>query len=549
MAPESNQLEMSNLRSRISNYQGLITACLLTTLLWGMHVVWFQHDTRPPVWDMALHQTYALNYLGGSETGNNGIANPWEKSGNYPPFVHLVIAAVFWLLHPGPHIAALANLPATFILFWALYELAKDLAGPAAGRWACILTALTPYVIWISRETVLDYWLSAWFVAALVVLRKTRGFESRPWSLLFGTILALGLLTKWFFAGIILIPLLYVAVRFRIWKHPVRRIQFGDALIISGVGAALWYIPNIPGLVRYFKQNAEIGALEGEPPVFTFQSLIYYLRLLEGYQLFGLLFAILSLACYFCWRKKLIRDWKFLTAAIVGSWFILTLLRTKDPRFTLPLIGPLLIFPGTWMQSWKKTGINTAIKVSLLVLLCFQAYAANFGISWLPEKIVLMSGYQGSMRWDWNLYMQNYFGIFGKPQREDWKQDVILQKLAYDSEKRSVQPALAVIPDLPWFSEANFEFYARKRGMPVRISHLKSASEGSNSFNGYNYVLMTMGSQGMSWTTVNNGALNQIVVDNPKAFRLVELYALPNGDSARLYYIDTGSAGVSPASN
>jgi hypothetical protein len=36
---------------------GFLTACLLTTLLWSFQAVWLSRDTRPPVWDMALHQT------------------------------------------------------------------------------------------------------------------------------------------------------------------------------------------------------------------------------------------------------------------------------------------------------------------------------------------------------------------------------------------------------------------------------------------------------------------------------------------------------------
>jgi hypothetical protein len=73
--------------------------------------------------------------------------------------------------------------------------------------------------------------------------------------------------------------------------------------------------------------------------------------------------------------------------------------------------------------------------------------------------------------------------------------------------------------------------------MRLHVSHLKSTPNGVQSFDGYNYVLMTEQDQGMSWTTVNSRALNQIIVDNPKIFLLVEVYKLPNGDGARLYYI------------
>ena len=521
---------------------GLLTVSLLAASLWCVNLIWLPRDTRPPVWDMALHQTYALNYLSGNAPSQDPIARPWARSGNYPPFVHLAIAAMYLIFHPGPHIAVLANIPATLVLFWAVYILAKDLGGAAAGRWACALTALTPYLIWISRETVLDYWLSAWFAAALVVLRRTRGFQSHSWSLLLGGILAMGLLTKWFFAGIMLVPLAYVFVEFRLWKYPARLVHFADALIIPGIVAGLWYLPNIPQVVRYFGQNADVGAREGEPPVLSFQSFIYYLRLLEGYQLFGLLFVILCLACIFLWRKKRINDWKFLIFSIAGGWLVMTLLRTKDPRFTMPLIGPLSVISGTWIQSWEKTRLNRVIQGLLVALLCVQVYAANFGISWLPRRAVILQGHQGSFRWDWNLYLQDYFDIFGKPRREDWKQDEILRKVAADSEKRNIQPSLAMVPDLPWFSEANFTLYARIRRLPVRARHLQSAANGIHSFDGYNYVLMTERDQGMSWTTAVSSAMNQIIVDNPEVFRLIGLYQLPTGDGARLYFNSRQSA-------
>lgn len=521
-----------------SDRGGLVTVFLLTALLWGMHIAWLAHDTRPPVWDMALHQTYALNYLGANTPISASAEKPWERSGPYPPFVHLAIAALFYIFHPGPHIAALANLPATLILFWAVYALGKDLAGPGAGRWACILTALMPYMIWISRETVLDYWLSAWFAAALVALRRTRGFESRPWSLALGVLIALGLWTKWFFAGLLLFPFVFVFVRFRVWREPERLVRCADALLIAGLLSAPWYLPNLPRLIRFFGQNAEIGALEGEPPVASFQSLIYYLRLLEGYQLFGLLFLVLCLACFFVWKRRLLDDGGILVWALLGGWLMMTLLRTKDPRFTLPLLGPLAVISGAWIASWRKTGASWIARALLVALLGFQAYMANFGIPWLPGRVVILEGYQGSLRWDWNLYLQDYFGIFGKPRREDWKQDEILKALASDSGNRNVVPSLAVVPDLPRFSDVNFNLYARMRRIEVRVRHARSAAEGIHSFDGWNYVLMTEREQGMPWTTRESRALNQIIVDHPDKFRLISLYPLPNGDAARLYFIE-----------
>ena len=451
--------------------------------------------------------------------------------------MHLAIAFCYRVFHPGPHIAVLANLPATLLLFGSLYALALELAGARAARWACLFSVLTPYLIWMSRETVLDYWLSAWVAAALVALRKTENFQSRGWSLLFGLITALGMLTKWFFAGFLFFPLLYVCSQSRIWRESRRMIHLVEALLVAGVLAGTWYLPNLPNLVHYFPENMKIGALEGEPPVFSFQSFIYYLRLLEGYQLFGILFLVLAVSCAFAWKRRLLHDGGFLVAAVCGGWAVMTLLRTKDARFTMPLLAPMTIIAGAWVSTWRRAIWTRAIQAGLVAVLCLQAYAANFGVRWLPEEIVLAPGYTGSVRWDWNLYLQNFFHICGPPRREDWKLEDLVRKVAEDARNKGVDPTLALIPDLPFFNSTNFSYFARLRGLPVHVDQIKADPVGIGVFAGYNYVVMTERDQGIAWTTHRSHALNQIVVDNPHTFLLAGLYPIPDGNCARLYFV------------
>ncbi len=522
--------------------RAILTVTLLTGALWAVNGLWLMRDTRPPVWDMAMHQGYALNYLPGGADTQRGVLPLWGRSGNYPPFVHIVIAFFYLVFHPGPHVAVLANLPATFLLFWAIYALASDLSGPASAKWACVLTALIPYLIWMSRETILDYWLSAWVAVSLVLLRRTRGFESYSASLLLGGALALGMLTKWIFAGFLFFALLHVCLEHKVWRSRERTMHLADTLILAGVFSGLWYLPNGARLLRYFSENARIGALEGEPAVFSFQSLIYYLRLLEGYQLFGILFALVCLSLFWVVRRRPLRNGGFLAAAIVGGWLSVTLLRTKDARFTMPLLGLVAILPAAWLQSWKSNWYMLAAKTLLVAVLCFQAYAANFGISWLPQRIVLAEGFQGSLRWDWNLYLQEFY-ILGRPRREDWKQTEILRKIAQEASKTREAASLAVVPDLPRFSAANFDLMARLAGMRIRVDHPQSADGGIHSLDGFNYVVMTEGDQGMPWTTRAAPALNQIIVDEHEVFRLIALYPLPNGASARLYLIQREEKG------
>src|SRR5207247_9468455 len=130
-------------------------------------------------------------------------------------------------------IAALANIPATFLLFWALFELGAYFASEAAAKWACVLMLLTPYLMWMSRETIVDYWLSGWTAVAWVLLIRTRGFESRRWSRLFGIACGLGLLTKWLFPGLIAIPFLLLSTRHRIWKDAERLVNAVQSVMLA----------------------------------------------------------------------------------------------------------------------------------------------------------------------------------------------------------------------------------------------------------------------------------------------------------------------------
>jgi 4-amino-4-deoxy-L-arabinose transferase-like glycosyltransferase len=516
----------------------LIIAC--GTALWLVNAVWLTLDTRPPVWDMALHQAYALHYVPGFPAP--GGMSIWQWSGNYPPLVHVLIAIAFSVFHPGPDVAALANLPATFLLLWSLFELGCYIATPAAAQWTCVLMLLTPYLMWMSRETILDYWLSAWVVCAWAILVRTDGFESSSWSRLFGLVCAAGLLTKWLFAGFVAAPLLLVALRHRIWKDKRRLWHATQALILAGAVAGIWYAPNIPRLIPYFSDNAQIGALEGEPPVLSFQSFIYYLRLLEGYQLYGLLFAVLAVGLVFVFSRRLFRAPAFWTVCIAGGWLAMTLLRTKDPRFTMPLLGPLLLAPGACLAEWGRTSSGRVVRAVVVAALVFQAYAINFGIAWLPQEVVLMRGYQGSLRWDWQLFAQNYFGILGAPRPEDWKQSEIIDRVVQESRLRGSGMALALVPDLPRFNTSNFLLAAAEAKIPMQFNHVRSATAGVAAFEGLDFAILSDGEQGMSWTTHAAEALNHFIADHPVIFRPIASFSLPNKETAHLYFIDHGAA-------
>jgi hypothetical protein len=488
---------------------------------------------------MALHQVYALHYV--PTFPEPAGLSFWQLSDTYPPLVHIFIAIAFSIFHTGTDVAAFANMPATFLLLWAIFELGKYLATPSAARWACILLLFTPYLMWMSREPILDYWLSAWVACAWVVLLRTEGFKTGSTSRVFGLVCAAGLLSKWLFAGFIAGPLAFIAVQHRIWNDKRRLQHAAQALMLTAVIAGIWYAPNIPRLIRYFSQNAEIGALEGEPRVLSFQSVIYYLRLLEGYQLYGFLFVLLAAGLGFVFSRRLFRDPFFWIICVGCGWLAMTLLRTKDPRFTMPLLGPLLLAPGAWLAEYGRMRWGRVLRIAVVAVLLLQAYAVNFGISWLPQEVVILRGYQGSLRWDWQLFSQHYFGILGAPRREDWKQREVIDRIVQESRLRGSGMAVALVPDLPRFNTSNFLLASAEARLLLRFDHLKSLPAGLDGFAFHDFVILSDGDQGMSWTTHSAAALNQFILDRPEVFKHVESFSLPNNDTAHLYFIDHGA--------
>ena len=172
----------------------------------------------------------------------------------------------------------------------------------------------------------------------------------------------------------------------------------------------------------------------------------------------------------------------------------------------------------------------------------FQAYAINFGVTLLPQEVILMRGYQGSLRWDWQLFAQNYFGILGAPRREDWKQKEIIDAIVKESQERGSGTSLALVPDLARFNTSNFLLAAAEAKVPMRFDHLRSPAPTSATFEFFDFVVINDGDQGISWTTHAADALNHFVIQRPEIFKLIADFNLPNNDTAHLYFIDHGAA-------
>src|SRR5215471_18250699 len=204
------------------------------------NVIWTARDTRPPFWDMAAHGSGALRiYDAVARSGPAAIAliSSEHLTGPYPPLYHTIIAATWSIFGKTVRVARLANLVPLAILMLATYGIGLYLLEPWTAAIAAVLVSFYPVMLWLSRETMIDYWLAALVALSMWVLLETRDFSDRTWSIVFGVTAGLGMLTKWTFFFFLILPALWFARRN--WRNAV------IAAVIAAAIGAYWYIPSI----------------------------------------------------------------------------------------------------------------------------------------------------------------------------------------------------------------------------------------------------------------------------------------------------------------
>jgi 4-amino-4-deoxy-L-arabinose transferase-like glycosyltransferase len=485
------------------------------------NLAWFAYDDRPLYWDSANHSTSALEIADSfRDNGIRAFAHVPFLTGAYPPLYHSIVAIFFLVFGKTIDSAQWANLPAMAILLAATYGIGRTLLKlkPLAAAAAAVTAGFYPILLWLSRETIIDYWLTAFVALAIWVLIETKDFSERRWSILFGIACGVGMLTKWTFLFFVAPPALWFA-----------RKNFKNAAIaalIAAFIAAYWYVPAAGSLSNLLQFNTAQSVSEGDPHRFSLESLVFYVRALEGSQLFLPLFvtfiAGLALLVF-----NFERRWLPIVLWIAGGWLGLLIFQNKDPRYTAPLLPAVALITSLVFQ---KKEVLVAVLVPVLM---FQHYLVSFGIPQLPSAVVLARGSSGSVSYDWNVYTQHYFG-WGPPAREDWKIEHVLETVT----KEGGAVRIGLVPDIPRFDTLAFRFYITRSRLPVTIDRLVTPNEDAMRIN--DYILAPergLARQPGAHFPPELLEIADYLAQRPDIFSLVERFSLPNGDAIRLYRV------------
>ena len=431
-------------------------ACLL-------NFVWLSYDTTPPQWDGAGHLLSAMRYrallanlLHGGVVAEGGVMEILGRfvrvdQSAYPPLFPLTAS----LVSPNMSLRSLVMANSLFvgILAFSVYRIGQRLHSRLAGLLSAAVVLAYPIGLRLSRQFMLDYALLALTALSGFLLLASDEFRSPRATYLFGISAGLGMLTKPVYASFIVAPACYTLGRALIGAmRPQERAarlrdlaRLGLALLLGGLLASLWYVPNFRGV------SSEAARIAAYNPigwgVFDVSSLVYYVNVLMIDQI-GLPFTVLLAFGLVVLRRRLPADATgFLLSWLVGIFVLATLARYKGTRQDIGILVPISVISGLAIAGLPR--FRKTMSAATFTLAAGMTLVLSLPFSALAERV-------GAFQWAIH-YVQF-------PSRDDWQIESALKALGG-------QPSSVwVMTDHVYINGMTVDYYARSLGLPYRVT-------------------------------------------------------------------------------
>jgi 4-amino-4-deoxy-L-arabinose transferase-like glycosyltransferase len=381
----------------------------------------------------------------------------------YPPLVYWVTDVFYLVLgSEAMWVAILSNVVWLSMLVFATYGIGCRLWSRRVGWLSVAFVVASPMVITPFKEYMLDAPLTAISASALYLLIRSRGFASRRSSLLFGAAAGCGLLVKWTFPLALGLPVVHASAtalaEARLQRRYGRLLNLGSAAALTCAIAGLWYAHNIRRVVTSLTYYGnEQGAVNGNPHVASPASALWYLWNLFNEQTYLLPFVFVMVGVVFCLRKReLAARNAYPILMVVGVYVLFTLLRHKDPRYTMPLLPPLAVVATSWIE-YVSHKLRACAAGVLAVYAVAAFLAVSFGTSLFPSSVRLglpsSSFGPGSL----TLFAQSGY-LIGPPTREQWHQEDVFRTIARSPNQNRTFAYRG--PDTIWFNKHGLNYFA-----------------------------------------------------------------------------------------
>ena len=362
----------------------------------ALNQLWLTREHRPPHWDKARHLLASLQTKDAFGSGFHWLTD----FHNYPPLVYWTADLFYAELGTTASWAAVLSQSVFLgILTFSTYGIGRRLWSPRVGVLAAVFVVLSPMLISLFKDFMLDPPLTAMTALALYLLIRCEYFSLRAASVLLGVACGFGLLTKWNFVLYLALPIAYAVVRGGRYVSAGRardRVQnVALAAAATFAVAAPWYLANVSNL----RHNVIGGAagtsnaadIYGIPPVFSVEGALWYFWNLVSNQLYLIPFLLFVVGIVFLFLRREARSKNLLVVlTIVGSYVLCSLLRLKDDRYTLPMLPAVAVVATYWLDGLRPR-LRGLLVGGFLAYAFFTFAATSFGIG-APKDVFVHFG-------------------------------------------------------------------------------------------------------------------------------------------------------------
>ncbi|MDP2924109.1 MAG: glycosyltransferase family 39 protein [Candidatus Omnitrophota bacterium] len=390
--------------------------------------IWLRIDNVPLIFD--AHKNFMVSlkiFKAFSNFPHSFLSNIIKatESGLYAPFVPFIVSTFYKIIginyDKGVMINNIIFLP---ILVFSAFGIGKKMFNKQVGLLAAFLLTMYPIIFNQLKLYMLELPAVAMVSLSIYILLRTNNFRNLRYSILFGMVLSLSILTHYKTLFFIIVPLLVVVFYILLdvltffkpirWHKAVspqtsnkkslmlRGFNLGISLIIF-MGLLLPYLSSIMSKAS-FERKTYLYVTPSDLPINNLGfwsrgmvSTLWYFKTLIEVQISFFFLVIFIIGLYFSLKYfKNKRPILFLLFWLIAPFILITYIfrpvigyyfNWSSPRYTMPILVPIALISSAGIMKIYNKKIKFTVIITIILIGIIQFFAVSFGINLLPSKI------------------------------------------------------------------------------------------------------------------------------------------------------------------